>query len=80
MPYAVGLAGSLLAEAVNRGVFRGRARFPGLLVPCRFRARFKPLQFPTRKLQDVLGWKPPFDFDQCLQRTYGGRNGDSSGG
>ena len=70
VPYAVALAGSLLADAINRGLFRGKAKLPGLLIPCRFRARFKPLRFSTRKLQEVLGWSPPFDSAQCLQRTY----------
>jgi UDP-glucose 4-epimerase len=70
VPYVVALAGSLLAEAVNQRVFRGRAKLPGLFIPCRFRARFKPMRFPTHKLQQVLGWRPPLDFAQCLQRTY----------
>ena len=69
VPYAVGLAGSLLAEAINRRVFRGQAKLPGLFVPCRFRARFKPLRFPMDELQEVLGWSPPLDFAQCLQRS-----------
>src|SRR5207248_2901854 len=70
VPYAVALAGSLLADAINRRLFRGQAKLPGLFIPCRFRARFQPLRFSTRKLREVLEWSPPFDFAQCLQRTY----------
>jgi nucleoside-diphosphate-sugar epimerase len=71
VPYTVALAGSLLADAINRRLFRGRAKLPGLFIPCRFRARFKPLRFGTRKLREGLGWAPPFDFASCLERTYG---------
>src|SRR5262249_28742542 len=70
IPYAAALAGSHLADAINRGLYRGRAKLPGLLIPGRFRARFRPLRFSTRKLREVLGWTPPFDLAQCLRRTY----------
>ena len=70
VPYAVALSGSLLADWVNRRFFHDRARLPGLLIPCRFRARFKPLQFSTRKVEEVLGWRPPLDLAECLRRTY----------
>jgi UDP-glucose 4-epimerase len=71
VPYAAALAGSRLADWVNRRLCRGRARLPGLLIPCRFQARFRPLRFSTSKLEEALGWSPPLDFAQCLGRTYG---------
>ena len=70
VPYAVALSGSLLADWVNGRFFHDRARLPGLLIPCRFRARFKPLRFSTCKVEEVLGWRPPLDFAECLWRTY----------
>ncbi len=70
VPYVAALSGSLLADGINRRLCRGRARLPGLLIPCRFRARFKPLQFSTHALQEVLGWRPPLDLAECLRRTY----------
>lgn len=70
VPYPAALSASLLADWVNRWFYRGRARLPGLLIPCRFRARFKPVLVSTRKLQEVLGWHPPLDFLECLRRTY----------
>jgi hypothetical protein len=30
----------------------------------------KPLRFENRRLQETLGWAPPFDYQQCLARTY----------
>jgi 2-alkyl-3-oxoalkanoate reductase len=70
VPYSAALTGSLLADRVNRWFFQGRLKLPGLLIPCRFRARFKPLEFSTRKLQEVLGWQPLLDIAECLRRTY----------
>jgi UDP-glucose 4-epimerase len=72
VPYALALSGSVLADWINRRLCRGRAKLPGLLVPRRFRARFKPLSFPTGKLGERLGWSPPFDFAQGLRRTFDG--------
>jgi nucleoside-diphosphate-sugar epimerase len=70
IPYPVALSATLAADWVNRRIMHGRAKLPSILVPCRFRARFKPLGFSNRKVQDVLGWRPPFDFAECLRRTY----------
>ena len=70
IPYLLAMVGPRLAEWANRGFFGGRAKLPGLLVPCRFQARFKPIRFSTRKLQDVLGWHPPLDLADCLRQTY----------
>lgn len=70
VPYAAWLAGALLASAASRRVFGEKAKLPGLFVPCRFRARFRPLRFGTNKIRDILGWSPPLDLDRCLRRTY----------
>ena len=76
VPYAAWLTGALLVSAVSRRVFGEKAKLPGLFVPCRFRARFRPLRFDTRKLRDVLGWSPPLDLDRCLRRTYEASDAD----
>jgi nucleoside-diphosphate-sugar epimerase len=70
VPYAAWLTGAVLASAVSRRIFGEKAKLPGLFVPCRFRARFRPLRFDTRKIRDILGWSPPLDLDRCLRRTY----------
>ncbi len=70
VPYRLGLTAAQLAEWINERHWHGRARLPGLLVPRRFRSRFVSVPVSTRKLGDVLGWHPPFDFAQCLERTY----------
>jgi 2-alkyl-3-oxoalkanoate reductase len=70
VPYAAWLTGALMASAVSRRLFGEKAKLPGLFVPCRFRARFRPLRFDTRKIHDILGWSPPLDLESCLRRTY----------
>ena len=52
-------------------VFRTATKVPSILVPPRFESRLKPLRFENRKLRETLGWTPPFDYQQCLARTYG---------
>ena len=72
VPYGLALTSVRLADWINRQLCQGKAKLPGLLIPCRFQARFKPVRFSTRKLQEVLGWHPPLVFAHCLERTYGG--------
>jgi UDP-glucose 4-epimerase len=70
VPYLVGMSGARLARAVSKLVFRGKGKLPGLLVPCRFEARFKPLRFSNRKAREFLGWEPALSYEECLRRTY----------
>jgi UDP-glucose 4-epimerase len=57
---------------VARAILGPRAQLPTLFVPARFAQRFKPLRYDTEKLQSVLDWHPPLDFETCLRRTYSG--------
>jgi UDP-glucose 4-epimerase len=52
-------------------VFRRNLKLPGLLIPDRFEARLKPLRYTNRRAREVLGWKPPLEFRECLSRTFG---------
>jgi UDP-glucose 4-epimerase len=69
-PYRLGLIVARVAQATSRWIFDGKGKLPGVLVPCRFEARFKPLRFPTRTDRE-LGWTPPLSYEECLERTYG---------
>jgi UDP-glucose 4-epimerase len=73
IPYVAGIGLARLAALTSRLLFGRKGRLPSLLTPLRFEAQFKPLRFSNRKLRDVLGWSPPFTFEQCLARTYGPR-------
>lgn len=70
VPYVIWLAGAVTASAISRRIFGAKAKLPGLFIPCRFRARFRPLRFDTRRIRDILGWTPPLDHEACLRRTY----------
>jgi nucleoside-diphosphate-sugar epimerase len=68
VPYWLAITAVRLGFAT---VFRTATKVPGILVPPRFDARFKPLRFESRKLRAALGWSPPLDYKKCLARTYG---------
>jgi nucleoside-diphosphate-sugar epimerase len=72
IPYHLAMAGVRLARWSSRLVFRGQGRLPSLLVPCRFEARFKPLQFPNTRAREVLGWRPKWSFADSIRLTYEG--------
>lgn len=48
----------------------GHDRLPGLLLPGRFEARFRPVTITARRAREVLGWVPPLDYEACLDRTF----------
>jgi UDP-glucose 4-epimerase len=52
-------------------VFRRATKVPAILTPRRLEAMLKPLHFDNRKLRKTLGWTPPFNYQQCLARTFG---------
>jgi nucleoside-diphosphate-sugar epimerase len=70
VPYTVALAACRVVRWSSRRIFRGKGKLPGLLVPCRFEARFKPLSFSNRKAREVLGWQPALSFTDGLRLTY----------
>ncbi len=71
VPYCVAWAAVRLARATSSWLFDGKGKLPSILTPCRFEARFKPLRFGNGKAREVLGWRPPLDRRECLERTYG---------
>jgi UDP-glucose 4-epimerase len=68
VPYWLAIWMVRLASAT---VFRRATKVPSILIPERFESRLKPLRFENRRLREMLGWIPPFDYQQCLARTYG---------
>jgi nucleoside-diphosphate-sugar epimerase len=58
LPYRVGLAIAHAAEAASRVLFPPKGgKLPGILIPRRYRARFKPLRIDNRRAKEMLGWK-----------------------
>jgi len=63
IPYHAGLAAAYLAKATSRLLFPPKGgKLPSILIPRRYRARFRPLQFDNRRAKETLGWtcKPLF--------------------
>jgi 2-alkyl-3-oxoalkanoate reductase len=71
LPYWLGYLNAKVARLVSRVLFRGKGKLPGILIPCRFAARFKPLRFPNDRIQTVLHWQPRISMDEAIKRTFG---------
>jgi 2-alkyl-3-oxoalkanoate reductase len=67
-----GLAG--LATLTNKLLLGGRAKVPGIFIPCRLAARCKPLRFSNRRIKEVLGWKPRYSLNEALDRSFAAEN------
>ncbi len=63
---------ALLADlvwGVNQTLFAGRLKLPGLLIPARLHARFKPLQYTNLRAKQILAWKPKYSLEAALDRS-----------
>jgi hypothetical protein len=60
-----------VAWLTNRVCFKGTAKVPGLFVPSRLHARFKPLRYTNKKIVSALGWKPRYSWQEGIQRSLG---------
>jgi len=70
LPYPLARLLVTLAHRISKLLFRGKGKLPSLLVPCRFEARFKPLDFDDGRIRRELGWRPPLSHAECLARSY----------
>jgi 2-alkyl-3-oxoalkanoate reductase len=78
LPYWAAMALVRLSHWGGRVVFGPKAKVPSLFVPCRFEARFKPVRCATDRLRDLLEWRPPLGWEECLEETYGIAGGKRS--
>ncbi|TWT97610.1 3 beta-hydroxysteroid dehydrogenase/Delta 5--_4-isomerase [Botrimarina colliarenosi] len=65
VPYLAGLTTARVATWFSRALYRGRGKLPGILTPCRYRARFRPLRFNADKLREAIGAFEAFDYDEA---------------
>ncbi|MEL6454216.1 MAG: NAD(P)-dependent oxidoreductase [Cyanobacteria bacterium J06623_5] len=63
-----------LAWAVNQKLLGGKAKLPGVLVPARLHARFKPLTYSNQKLKQCLGWEPMYGLREAIARSLDDRD------
>ena len=71
LPWAGIRATARLAALTNRLLLGNKARLPGIFVPCRVHARFKPLKYTNRKIKQVLGWTPKYSLVQAIDKSLG---------
>lgn len=53
----------------NQRLLAGRAKFPGIAVPDRLHARFKPLRYSNAKAQRLLDWEPKYSTVEAVERS-----------
>lgn len=69
VPWPVIRTGAEALAVVNRTLLSGRAKFPGIAVPDRLYARFKPLRYTNDKAKSLLGWSPRYGLVEAIERS-----------
>ncbi|TVQ43079.1 MAG: NAD-dependent epimerase/dehydratase family protein [Gloeocapsa sp. DLM2.Bin57] len=70
MPLPVMLAIANLAWFIQQKLLQGKAKIPGILIPSRLNARFKPLNYSNQKAKQVLNWQPSYSLEEALAKIY----------
>ena len=68
VPYVAGLAAARCATWVSRWLYSGKGKLPGILMPNRFRARFRPLRFDSSSLPPAAGTHELYNYDEAWRR------------
>ncbi len=53
----------------NNILLFGKMKLPGIFVPARLEARFKPFRYSNNNAQHVLNWQPKYSLDEALKRS-----------
>jgi 2-alkyl-3-oxoalkanoate reductase len=53
----------------NKTVLKGQAKFPGIFVPAKLHARFKPLIYENDRAKQLLQWIPRYSLDEAFDRS-----------
>ncbi len=68
VPYRGARAAANLVAFANRRFIGGRAKFPGIVVPAKLDAQFRPLRYSNEEAKRVLAWRPRVTLDEALRR------------
>lgn len=68
VPYALASGLIPLAHSLLGSWWR---RMPEALVPAQFEARFRPVRTEPRAAREILGWHPPWTYEEALRRCSG---------
>jgi len=75
-PIARGVAAGL--AAANRRLLGGGAKFPGIVVPDRLDARFKPFTYSNDLAKVTLGWTPRWSIAEGIERSVAASSASSA--
>ena len=64
------------AWMTNTLLLRGKAKLPGLFIPCRLHARLKPFRYSNARAKKVLGWTPRYDLETAVRRSLSSESGN----
>lgn len=53
----------------NKLLLKGQARLPGIFVPAKLHARFKPLRYSNIRAKQTLKWSPKYSLNTALDRS-----------
>lgn len=56
---------------INQQFLSGRARLPGIFVPAKLYARFKPFRYSNDRAKQILNWTPKYSLQTALDRSCG---------
>ena len=74
LPYWMGISTATLANWTSRWLFGPTGKLPGLFVPIKFRARFRPLKFPNLKARNQLHWHSKYTVRTAWDRIQLGES------
>ncbi len=69
IPWPAMNAATTALKKANSLLVGGRAKLPGIAVPDRLHARFKPLRYSNEKAKRLLQWNPRYSFTEALDRS-----------
>ncbi len=70
VPYSLAFALVRLVHRLARAVLGDGVRLPGVFMPRRFEARFKPLHYRTDRVRELSGWTPKVSFEDAAARSF----------
>jgi nucleoside-diphosphate-sugar epimerase len=76
VPWALLDRAARAASWTNRTLLLGKAPLPDLLLPASLHARCKPLRYSNQRAKQVLGWKPRWNLEEGLDRSFAKSGGE----
>ena len=69
LPWWIHRCVARMAWLTNAVVFKGHAKLPGVLVPCKIHARCKPRRYDNARAKSELGWEPKYTWREGVTRS-----------